>query len=399
MAPLLLALAVVMAAARALGWIAVKVGQPRVVGEIVAGVVIGPSALGLLGGVVATEELFPAGTRSALGVIGQLGLLLFMLLVGLGFDPAVLAGKVRSVALVAVAVVVVPVGAGFALLPLMAGERFASGDSDVAFALFLGAMLSVTAFPVMVRILEEQQLDRSPFGVVAIASAAVVTVLMFVVTAFATEVAEGADGADLGLVPLRVAAYLIVMVGVVRPLLRRFAEHIGGLSPTSMLGVVLTITLVSGRLAVDAGLGVIVGGFIAGVVIPARTSVAPVVTGRLSDLVGTFLLPVFLATSGLVTDLTTLRPAVVPGLALFLVVAVASKWLVGTGVARLVGLPGHEANALGVLMNCRGLLVLVVGVAALDAGVITPQMQVGSVLMALVTTAMTGPLFTRALAR
>jgi len=127
--------------------------------------------------------------------------------------------------------------------------------------------------------------------------------------------------------------------------------------------------------------------------------VGPVVDARLTDLVTAVLLPVFLANSGLATDLTTLGAGTLPGLALFLVVAVVAKLAVGVGVARAVGLPANEAKALGVLVNCRGLLVLVVGLAALEAGVITPQMQVGSVLVALVTTAMTGPLFSRALAR
>lgn len=399
MADLLLALGVILVAARVVGGTAVRVGQPRVVGEIAAGVIIGPSLLGLLGGPLDTERLFPPATRATLGAVGQVGLLLFMLLVGLGFEPAVLAGRVRSVLAMATAVVVVPVAAGFALLPVLFDDRFAATSSQTAFALFLGAMLSVTAFPVMVRILEERRLHQTPFGAVAIAAAAIVTVLMFVVTALATQVAEQADGNSLALVPVKVLGYLAVMVAVAGPVLRRVESRLVGLAPAGLVAVTLIVTLVSGWLAVEAGLGVIVGGFMAGLVIPARATVAPLITARLGDLVGVFLLPIFLASSGLVTDFTSLGPDVMPGLALFLVVAVLSKWVVGAGVAVAVGLPRPEANALGVLMNCRGLLVLVVGLAALDTGAITPQMQVGSVLVALVTTAMTGPLFSRALAR
>lgn len=398
MSQLLLALGVVLVAARVVGWAAVRVGQPRVVGEIVAGVLIGPSVLGAFGGVVDTDRLFPASTRSALGAIGQLGLLLFMLMVGLGFDPSMLAGRIRAVLAVAGSVVAIPVSAGFALLPVLYNDRFAADGTRTAFALFVGAMLSVTAFPVMVRILEERSLHTSPFGVVAIAAAAVVTVLMFVVTAVARE-ATDATTADMVMVPARIIAYLVFMLGVVAPVLRRLGHLVDDLAAPATLAMVMIVTLLSGRLAVDAGLGVIVGGFVAGLAIPRRSTVSPIVSARLGDLVGTVLLPVFLATSGLATDLTTLGVGTLPGLTLFLVVAVASKWAVGTGVARLVGLPSHEANALGILMNCRGLLVLVVGLAALEAGVITPQMQVGSVLVALVTTGMTGPLFSRALAR
>jgi Kef-type K+ transport system membrane component KefB len=398
MSALLLALGVVLVAARVVGWAAVRVGQPRVVGEIVAGVLIGPSVLGAFGGVVDTDRLFPSPTRSALGAIGQLGLLLFMLMVGLGFDPRMLAGRVRAVLIVAGSVVVIPVSAGFALLPVLYNDRFVAEGTHTAFALFVGAMLSVTAFPVMVRILEERSLHTSPFGVVAIAAAAVVTVLMFVVTAVAREVTD-ATTADLVMVPARIVAYLVFMLGVVAPMLRRVGHLVDDLTAPATLALAMIVTLVSGRLAVDAGLGVIVGGFVAGLALPRRSTLAPIVSARLGDVVGTVLLPVFLATSGLVTDLTTLGLGTLPGLALFLVVAVASKWAVGTGVARLVGLPSHEANALGILMNCRGLLVLVVGLAAFEAGVITPQMQVGSVLVALVTTGMTGPLFSRAITR
>lgn len=399
MAAVLVALAIVIVAARAMGGLAVRCRQPRVVGEIVAGVLIGPSMLGLVGGPFDTEELFPKDTRSALGTIGQLGLLLYMLMVGQGFDPKMLAGRMRSVTVVAVSVVAAPVATGFAILPVMWSDRFASSDSRLGFALFLGAMLSVTAFPVMVRILEERSLDRSAFGVVAIAAAAMVTVLMFVVTAFAQEVSTDASTEDLVLVPVRIVVYLALMLGVVRPVLQRFTDRITSLSSPSMLALVLVVTLVSGRLAVEAGLGVIVGGFLAGLVVPARTIVGPLVSARLGDLVAAVLLPVFLANSGLATDLTSLSAGTLPGLAVFLVVAVVAKLVVGAGVARVSGLPANEAKALGVLVNCRGLLVLVVGLAALDAGVITPQMQVGSVLVALVTTAMTGPLFSRALAR
>ncbi|MGA1344441.1 MAG: cation:proton antiporter [Ilumatobacteraceae bacterium] len=398
MGPVLLALAVVIFAARVGGWAAVRIGQPRVVGEILAGVVIGPSALGLLGGVVTTDRLFPAEVRSALGVIGQLGLLMFMLLVGVVFEPADVGRRWPAVGVVAVTVVAVPVGLGFALSPVLDSDRFSTGASATAFALFLGAMLSVSAFPVTVRILEELRLERSTLGVVAIAAAAVVTVLMFIVSATARAVADGADAGGLVAVPVRAVAYLGIMLLVVRPALRVVGDRIAGLPTGGGLAVVAVVTLVSGRLAVEADLGVIVGGFIAGVVLPRRDVLAPVVIARTSDLVATILLPVFLATSGLITDLTSVGVGSLPGIAVFLVAAVVAKLAVGWAVARAVGLADHEARILGALMNCRGLLVLVIGMTAVEAGVITAQMQVGSVLVALVTTAMTGPIVNRSLA-
>jgi Kef-type K+ transport system membrane component KefB len=398
MATTLLALAIVVLAARIVGELAVRFSQPRVVGEILAGIVIGPSVLGLIGGPLATDRLFPEATRDALGVIGQIGLLLFMLIVGAAFDPSKVARRWRAVSIVALAVVAVPVIAGFALGPLLHGEVFAvSGSSTTAFALYLGAMMSVSAFPVTVRILEERGLDRSSFGVVAIASAAVVTVLMFVVTAWANVIAADGDLLDLVEVGIRATAYVTVMLVLVRPVLARVGSGITSRSPTEVLTVAISLALISGWLATEAGLGVIVGGFLAGVALPRREVVAPILESRLSDLVGSVLLPVFLATSGLITDLTALELAAMIGLVGLLITAIATKLVVGWGVARCVGLADPEARALGALMNCRGLLVLIVGMAAYEAEVITAQMQVGSVLVALVTTAMTGPLVRRSL--
>lgn len=398
MGAVLLALAVVILAARLVGWAAVGVGQPRVVGEILAGVLIGPSALGLVGGVVATDRLFPAEVRTSLGMIGQFGLLMFMLTVGVVFEPSGVGRRWPTVGLLAVAVVAAPVVIGFALAPVLDSNHFSTGSSSTAFALFLGAMLSVSAFPVTVRILEELGLERSGLGVVAIAAAAIVTVLMFVVSAMASAVADGAGGGDLAAVPIRAVVYLGVMFIVVRPVLRSVGDHIAALPTGGALAVVAVITLISARLAVEADLGVIVGGFVAGVVLPRRETLGPLVIARTSDLVGAVLLPVFLATSGLITDLTTVGAGSLPGIGLFLVAAVVSKLLVGWAVARAVGLAHHEARVLGALMNCRGLLVLVIGMTAVEAGVITSQMQVGSVVVALVTTMMTGPLVSRSLA-
>lgn len=397
LAQILLALAVVMVAARTVGAAALRIGQPRVVGEILAGVLIGPSVLGILGGPVATERLFGPEARAAITVLGQVGLLLYMMVVGVRFDPASLKGVRTAVGVVSGAAFVAPVIGGFVLVPIMFGERFAQSDSALAFGLFLGAMLSVSAFPVMVRMLEDRDLHHGTFGSVAIAAAAVLTVLMFVLTGLSTEVARSASTADLALLPLKVVAYVGGMLLILRPAAARWGHRVAGWGASSILGLGMVVALISGVLAVQVGVGVIVGGFMAGLVLPRREVVAPILADRLGDVVTVVLLPIFLASSGLVTDLGALRIGALPGLGALLVMAVLTKWAAGWGAARGVGLGAAEANALGILLNCRGLLVLVVALAGLQAGVITPTLQVGAVVVALVTTAMTGPLFTRAL--
>jgi Kef-type K+ transport system membrane component KefB len=396
-AQIFLALTVVMLAARATGSLMIRIGQPRVVGEILAGVLIGPSALGRLGGPVATDRLFGPDAQAALAILGQVGLVLYMMVVGVRFDPASLRGMWRSVSLVAIAVIAAPVLGGFALVPFMFGDRFALSESPIAFGLFLGAMLSVSAFPVMVRILEERDLHHSTFGSVAIGAAAAVTVMMFALAGLSTALADTADAIDLIRLPVQVVAYLVGMLLILKPVLARFANRIAALPPSGVLGLAVTVSFTSGLLAVQAGVGVIVGGFIAGLVLPSREVLGSTLAHQLGDIVTVSLLPIFLASSGLVTNLGAVDLGSLPGLGALLLMAVFTKWTVGWGAARAVGLAPKEANALGILLNCRGLLILVVALNGLQAGVITPALQFGAVLIALVTTAMTGPMFRRAL--
>jgi len=418
----LVGLVLIVAAARVVGGLFVRVGQPRVVGEIVAGVLLGPSLLGPnvfrwdgAPGVLACDRsaaglvpsisgcLFPAQARGVLAIVGQLGLLFFMFLVGLEFDLSRLAGRIRSTVVVGVGVVLSPLAAAFALTPLLYGATFTAGwgtasqPSRLAFTLVVAAMLAVTAFPVTVRILQEKGLDRTDLGVVAVAAAALVTVLMFLLVGVARGVANGGGvGPHLWRL-VGTLAYLGAMFGLVRPALARLSPVVraAGRLDTGHVAWMLVVVLASAYATDRIGINVIVGGFVAGMVMPARELTGPRAAAALGDLTLGVLLPVFLAVSGLQTDLGALGVSAVGGLAALLVAAVASKWLGGIAFGRLGGLGWSEANAVGVLMNCRGLLVLVVALIGLQEGVISAQLQVGGVLVALLTTAMTGPLVDR----
>jgi Kef-type K+ transport system membrane component KefB len=437
----LFGIALILVVARVMGLLAKRLGQPAVVGEIVAGVMLGPTLLGpavfrwhrppaflhcaeanpAVEALSITHCLFPQQARGVLGVLGQIALLLFMFLVGLEFDFKLLSGKVKAVAIVGVGVVVVPIMVGFALNPILYNELFAApGASSAAFGLFVGAMLSVTAFPVMVRILQEKNLTLSPMGSVGIAAAAVVTILMFVAVSVSAGVAAGAPpsrlAVNLGLTTL----YIAVMAVVVRPLLKPLGQRyearvarlggpvdeagwserdafapagVGWALTSHMFAFIMILVLLSGWIAHVLGINVIVGGFMAGIVLPARKGLIRDMTNEVFDLTAIILLPVFLAFSGLNTDFTQLELGAVAGIAVFLIAGTASKWIGGAVFGRLGGLTWAEGNVLGVLMNCRGLLVLVVALIGVQANVITPLMQLGGVLMALVTTVMTGPLF------
>lgn len=409
--------AVILAVARIVGSLFRRIGQPRVVGEIVAGILLGPTLLGpeLWPAFTApawlscqagpagnpagalpspTECLFPVQTRSVLGAIGQLGLLLYSLLVGLEFDRRLVVGRWKGVLVVAIGVVAVPIAAGFLVAPMLTGAPLQpAGASDVGFSLFIGAMLSVTAFPVLARILQEKGVTTTTMGSVAVAAAAVVTVLMFVTMAAANSVAG--DGEALALVRrlLGMAVYLIVMLAVAPRFVRAIAGRVPADDPGGSFVAVLLLTLSSGYVAHQLGLTVIVGGFLAGIAMAQQEGVFEATALRLGDLTGIVLLPIFLAFSGLTTDFTRLSGDALAGITIFLIAGVASKWGAGLVLGRVGGLTWQEGNLVGVLMNCRGLLPLVVAMVGVQAGVITPVMQLGAVLMALITTAMTGPLY------
>lgn len=421
----LLDVVIILAVARLLGHAARRIGQPSVVGEIVGGILLGPTLLGpalFLWGdapaalhcqealaVSATAEpsistcLFPPQSRAVLGILGQIALVLFMFLVGLELDWNALRGRGRGIVTVALSSVGLPIALGFLIGPLLFTADFVKGfgtddaPSQLAFVLFIASMLAVTAFPVMARILQEKGLTQTPMGAIGVAAAAIVTVLMFLSVAVASGVAGGQEVTQLATKFGAAFAFLLVLFAVVAPALaplgRRY-QQAGSLTP-GVFGAVLVIVFACAYVAHQIGVNVIVGGFVAGAVLPARAPLFRDMAARLSDVTAIILLPIFLAFSGLNTDFTTLRVGHLPGIALFLVAGVAGKWLGAAVAARASGLSWAEGNVLGVLMNCRGLLVLVVALIALNAGVISPQLQVGAVLMALVTTIMTGPLFDR----
>jgi len=417
----ILDLVIIFVAARSVGALFRRIGQPMVVGEILAGVLLGPTLLGatvfrwgnppdflhcdvsLANSIEPsiTTCLFPPQARSMLGVIGQIALILFMFLVGLELDFSAIKGKARGILSVSVSVILVPLALGFAIAPYLYNAKFVGGfgtpdqASRTAFALMVGAMLSVTAFPVMARILQEKGLTQSVMGSTGVAAASIVTVLMFLTVAVAAGVARDASTGSLAMRFLGTGAYVAVMLLVVKPALRplgRAYERRGSLSPEMFAGM-LIVAFGSAFVADRIGINVIVGAFLGGIIIPApRRAFFHEASKRLTEVTTVALLPVFLAFSGLNTDFTKLGVSFVGGISLFLLAGVAGKWIGGAVGARLAGMTWTEANVLGILMNCRGLLVLVAALLALNSGVITGPLQVGAVLMGLITTAMTGPL-------
>jgi Kef-type K+ transport system membrane component KefB len=400
-------LALILVAAWIVGGIFVKLNQPRVVGEIVAGILIGPTVLGGVLAKAATptaaavagdglvDKIYPLGAFSFLNLLGSVALVIYMFLVGLELDQHLLKGRGRQIMVMALAVVAVPVALGFlAGGVLNSADWKPAGVNATAFAMFLGAGLSVTAFPVMARILQEKGLMSTPMGAVGVGAAAVVTVLMFLVIATAASFAKGSGVVnEVGTKLLLTIGLIVVLIVVVRPLVGLMIKNWEpGRPHNNILAVLLILALATGLVADRIFGSALVGGFLLGAAVPSKPALSELIIERLQDAVVIFLLPVFLAVSGIRTDLKLLTPDLFLGLLLFLALMVVGKWGVGYLAGRSVGLKGHQANLLGVLLNCRGLLILVVGLIGLQLGAITPQMQAVFVVGAIVTTLMTGPL-------
>jgi len=392
---LLVQIGVVLVAARLVGLLFRRIHQPQVVGEMVAGILLGPSLLGWAAPEI-SARLFPAASLGFLNSISQIGLLIFMFLVGLELDPKLLRGKSHTAVVTSHASIVAPFFLG-ALLSLLLYPRL-SDDSVTftGFALFMGAAMSVTAFPVLARILSERGLTKTRVGAVAIACAAVDDVTAWCILAGVVAVVRSGDGAhSLWITLAGAAAFVAVMLGPVRPVLAQLegAFHRHGRLTQDLLGGILLLGLASASVTEYLGIHALFGAFFAGAVMPKGERFVHALTGKLEDVTVVLLLPLFFAFTGLRTSFALLEGAEMWGYAgLIILVAVAGKWGGSTLAARFTGMSWREAGAVGVLMNTRGLMELVILNIGLDIGVISPALFAMMVLMALVTTFMTSPL-------
>ncbi|WP_432898250.1 cation:proton antiporter [Micromonospora matsumotoense] len=384
-------LALILGLAHVLGHVARRFGQPAVLGEILAGILLGPT---LFHGAI-SGTIFPADVRPMLSTLGYLGVALFMFLVGLELDHRLLRGNKRAAFGVSVGSMVCSFGLGV-LLAVWLWNEHAMGDR-LGFLLFIGAAMSITAFPVLARILKDRGIQHTRIGALAMASAAVGDVAAWLLLAAVLTIA----GSQSSWQVLLVLPYSIVMVTVVRPLLGRFlvareprgtgtGERGPGAAPLAVLTVLL---LVSGALSEWFGLHFIFGAFLAGAIVPRRGTerLRAAVTGRF-EAITWVLLPAYFTVAGLKVDLSTVDWTGVGEMGLILLVAIGGKLGGAYLGARLAGQPGRSSATLGILMNTRGLTELIILGVGLQAGLLDTDLYSLMVVMALVTTAMTAPL-------
>ncbi|MFD2764926.1 cation:proton antiporter [Micromonospora eburnea] len=373
-----------------------RMGQPVVIGEILAGIALGPSLLGLLPG-NPTEVIFPAAARPYLSAISQVGLLLFMFLVGWEFDRRVVARRkvmTLSVSLASIALAFT-LGVGLASLiyadhAMVAGKRV----PFVVFALFLGAAMSITAFPVLARILKDRGLVNTEVGTLALASAAIDDVLAWCILALVAAIAAARDGTDLIQIAALSLAYVAVMSAVVRPLLAAVVRRVALLNRPANLAIFVAAGVFLSSFATTwVGIHAIFGAFAFGFIMPREP--AEELRQQIREPfenIGMVLLPVFFIVTGLGVDIASLTLANYVELSAIILVACVGKTIGAATPALALGLPGRDARTLGILMNTRGLTELIVLNVGVSLGVLDKQMFTMMVIMALVTTAMAGPL-------
>ncbi len=372
---ILLALAVVIVAARVVGSLFKRIHQPPVVGEVLAGILLGPS---LLGRVAPSVSLFvlPPHVAPALNTLAQIGVILFMFLVGLELDAGVLRANSRNSVAISHASIVAPFILGSALA-LWLYPRLSTRDVPFTyFALFMGVSMSVTAFPVLARILTDRRMHRTRLGVIALACAAIDDVTAWCLLAFVVSVVHAKTGSAVR-IALLTGAYVTAMLGVARPLLKKLAawrDRHGSLTQTMM--AVVFVSLLLSALATEAiGIHALFGAFLLGALIPHDSTIAREITAMLEQVVVVLFLPAFFAFTGMRTQIGLVSGAsqwLLCGL--IIVVACAGKFGGTFAAAKLTGLGNRDAAALGILMNTRGLMELIVLNVGLDLRVISPTL-------------------------
>ena len=409
---LFIQIALIIALSRIMGLIFARIRQPQVMGEMLAGIMLGPSLLGWLWP-AAYSALFPPESPSIhyLNILSQIGVVFFLFLIGLELDPRLIFSRGRAAMFVSAASMITPFILGAALTLFLYPRVFDRSIPFRAAALFMGAAVAVTAFPVMARILTERNLHRTEVGVMAIACAAFNDAAAWCLVAFVVAIARLsgagtpalADELPSPIAPLAQAAaiaffaalYVAAMLLVVKPFLQRLEivyDRQGRLSQ-NVVAVIFLLVIVSAYTTEVIGLHALFGAFLMGWIMPKGTQFVRHLAEKLEDYTVVFLLPIFFAYTGLRTQFELLNnPQLWLYTGLIIAIACAGKFGGSFFAARHAGMPWRESAAIGALLNTRGLMELIILDIGLRVGVITPAVFAMMVIMAIVTTAMTAPL-------
>lgn len=391
---LLLQIITIIIVSRTFGFLMRKIGQPTVIGEVVAGIVLGPSVFGMFFPEYMTF-LFPKTSLPNLQFLSQIGLLLFMFVIGMELDIKVLKAKAHEAVVISHASIIVPYTLGMGLAYYLYTEFAPENISFSSFSLFMGIAMSITAFPVLARIIRERKLAKTKLGIIAITCAAADDITAWCLLAAVIAIVKAGDATGALFTLALSVGYVVVMLYVVQPLLRQWSLRYVSSNKLTLNSVAMLfgIMLISSYVTEVIGIHALFGAFMAGIIMPASLSFRKVVTEKVEHVSMALLLPLFFAFSGLRTQIGLLNDARSWGVCgLIVLVAIIGKFGGSFAAAKITGQNWKDSLSIGVLMNTRGLVELIVLNIGYDLGILNPEIFAMLVIMALVTTFMTGPL-------
>ncbi|MBL1408904.1 cation:proton antiporter [Sphingobacterium faecale] len=393
LAILLAQIVTIIIAARIMGWICIKIKQPVVIGEMLAGIILGPSLLGLHFPEV-SAVLFPIDSLSNLQFLSQIGLILFMFIIGMELDLSVLKNKAHDAVVISHASIVIPFTLGVGLAYFLYQHYAPANVEFLSYSLFIGISLSITAFPVLARIIQERGLQKSKLGALVITCAAADDITAWCILAVVIAIVKAGAATSAIYTVFLAVAYVFVMIKIVRPFLLRIGELNSAKESLGkpVVAIFFIVLLLSAYATEVIGIHALFGAFMAGAIMPESSRFRSMFIEKVEDVAVLLLLPLFFVFTGLRTQIGLLNDVehwLIAGV--IILVAVVGKFVGSALAARFVGQSWKDSLSIGALMNTRGLMELIVLNIGYDLGVLSAELFSMMVLMALVTTFMTGP--------
>ena len=370
-----------------------KIHQPTVIGEIIAGIALGPSLLGLLFPEF-SAMLFPANSLDNLSLLSQVGLILFMFMVGMELDLKVISSKVKDAVVVSNAGILIPFTLGMGLAYFIYGQFAKPGVPFLPFGLFLGMAMSITAFPVLARIVQERGIHKTRLGTLVITCAAADDISAWCMLAAIIAIAQAGSFLSSLYVILLSVVYVYLMFKVVRPFLKRVGDlHTSRENLSKQVVAIFFLTLLISAFVTEMiGIHALFGAFLAGTIMPDNSKFRNTFIQKIEDVALVLLLPLFFVFTGLRTQIGLLNDIYLWKITgLIILVAIVGKFMGSALAAKIMGQNWRNSLTIGALMNTRGLMELVVLNIGYDLGILSPEVFSMMVIMALVTTFMTGP--------
>jgi Kef-type K+ transport system membrane component KefB len=393
LALLLVQIITIILVSRIFGWFFKKIGQPTVIGEIVAGIVLGPSLIGMYFPEF-TQLIFPVESLGNLQFLSQIGLILFMFMVGMELDLNVLRSKAHDAVVISHASIIFPFALGMGLAYFIYPMFAPMGVEFASFGLFIGISMSITAFPVLARIVHERGMHKTRLGAMVITSAAADDITAWCLLAAVIAIVKAGSFISSLYTIVVAVGYVLVMIKLVRPFLKRIAD----LHPTrenlskQFVAIFFLMLIASAWTTEVIGIHALFGAFMAGTIMPNNMKFRNIFIEKVEDIALVLLLPLFFVYTGLRTEIGLINdPYLWQITALIILVAIVGKFIGSALTAKFVGQSWHDSLAIGALMNTRGLMELVVLNIGYDLGILKPEIFAMMVIMALVTTFMTGP--------